>query len=187
VAVLAEVRRKAEEMRELHASSPGTGEGNCRRFVVINTSHSDSTVSAVPRHALTFLSIVFRCMSIRGLTLIGRGHFSEVYSCKDLNGHPTGRVVKVSNAASNVAASAVFSAGCNRARQVSRVGQGPCGCSSCCGPRRQRPRPQPRQGERACFSGGNSAAAGPGRCNAEPGRAGPGYAAAAAIVARRRH
>ena len=32
-------RRKAEETRELHASSPGAGEGNCRRFVVINTSH----------------------------------------------------------------------------------------------------------------------------------------------------
>ncbi len=43
--------------------SPSTGEGNCRCFVVIDTSHSDLTASAVPRHALTFLSIVFRCAS----------------------------------------------------------------------------------------------------------------------------
>ncbi len=78
MAVLAEFRRKAEETRELHASSPGAGEGNCRRFVVIDTSHSYLTVSAVPRHALTFLSVVFRGMGIRCLTLIGRGHFSEV-------------------------------------------------------------------------------------------------------------
>jgi hypothetical protein len=60
------------------ASSPGAGEGNCRRFVVFDTSHSDLTVSAVPQHALTFLSVVFRGMGIRGLTLIGCGHFSEV-------------------------------------------------------------------------------------------------------------
>jgi hypothetical protein len=77
VAVFAEFRRKAEETRELHASSPGAGEGNCRRVVVIDTSHSDLTVSAVSRHALTFLSVVFRGMGIRGLTLIGRGHSSE--------------------------------------------------------------------------------------------------------------
>ena len=102
VAVLAEFGRKAEEMRQLHASSPGAGEGNCRRFVVIDTSHSELKVSAVPRHALTFLSVVFRCMGIHGLTLIGRGHFSEVYSCKDLNGQPTGRVVKVSKTASSL-------------------------------------------------------------------------------------
>ncbi len=82
--------------RRIRASSPGAGEGSCLRFVVIDTSHSDLTVSAVPRHDLTFLSVVFRGMGIRSLTLIGRGHFSEVYSCKDLNGHPTGRVVKVS-------------------------------------------------------------------------------------------
>ncbi len=102
VAILVEFRRKAEETRELHPSSPGAGEGNCRRFVGINTSHSDLTVSAVPRHALTFLSVVFRGMGIRGLTLIGRWHFSEVYSCKDLNGQPTGRVVKVSKTASSL-------------------------------------------------------------------------------------
>ncbi len=84
VAVLAEFRRKGEETRELHASSPGAGEGNCRRFVVIDTSHSDLTVSAVPRHAMTFLSVAFRGMGFRGLTLIGRRHFSDVYSCKDL-------------------------------------------------------------------------------------------------------
>ncbi len=54
VAVLAEFRRKAEETR---ASSPGAGEGNCRRFVVIDTSHSDLMFSAVPLHALTFLSV----------------------------------------------------------------------------------------------------------------------------------
>jgi len=102
VAVLAEFGRKAEETRQLHASSPGAGEGNCRRFVVIDTSHSDFMVSAVPRHALTFLSVVFRGMGIHGLTLIGRGHFSEVYSCKDLNGQPTGRVVKVSKTASSL-------------------------------------------------------------------------------------
>ncbi len=83
MAVLAEFRRKTEETRQLYASSPGAGEGNCRRFVVIDTSHSDLKVSAVPRHALTFLSVVFRGMGIHGLTLIGRGHFSEVYSCKD--------------------------------------------------------------------------------------------------------
>jgi hypothetical protein len=59
-------------------------------------------VSAAPRHALTFLSVVFRGMGIHGLTLIGRGHFSEVYSCKDLNGQPTGRVVKVSKTASSL-------------------------------------------------------------------------------------
>jgi len=41
-------------------------------------------------------------MGIHGLTLIGRGHFSEVYSCKDLNGQPTGRVVKVSKTASSL-------------------------------------------------------------------------------------
>jgi hypothetical protein len=70
VAVLAEFRRKAEETRELHASSLGAGEGNCWHFVVIDTSHSDLTVSAVPQHALTFLSVVFRGMGIRGLTLI---------------------------------------------------------------------------------------------------------------------
>jgi hypothetical protein len=46
------LRRKAEETRELHASSPGAGEGNCLRFVVIDTSHSDLTVSAVPRSAM---------------------------------------------------------------------------------------------------------------------------------------
>jgi len=102
VAVLAEFGRKAEETRQLHASSPGAGEGNCRRFVVIDTSHSELKVSAVPRRALTFLSVVFRCMGIHGLTLIGRGHFSEVYSCKDLNGQPTGRVVKVSKTASSL-------------------------------------------------------------------------------------
>ncbi len=57
VAVLAEFRRKAEETRELHASSPGTGvgpgagEGNCRRFVLIHTSHSDLSGSALPRSA----------------------------------------------------------------------------------------------------------------------------------------
>ncbi len=102
MAVLAEFRRKAEETRQLHASSPGAGEGNCRRFVVIDTSHSNLKVSAVPRHALTFLSVVFRGMRIHGMTLIGRGHFSEVYSCKDLNGQPTGRVVKVSKTASSL-------------------------------------------------------------------------------------
>jgi hypothetical protein len=69
VAVLAEFRRKAEETRELHASSPGAGEGNCQRFVVIDTYHSYLMVSAVSLHALTFLSVVFRSMSIRGLTL----------------------------------------------------------------------------------------------------------------------
>jgi serine/threonine protein kinase len=41
-------------------------------------------------------------LGIHGLTLIGRGHFSEVYSCKDLNGQPTGRVVKVSKTASSL-------------------------------------------------------------------------------------
>jgi len=102
VAVLAEFGRKAEETRQLHASSPGAGEGNCRRFVVIDSSHSELKVSAVPRRALTFLSVVFRGMGIHGLTLIGRGHFSEVYSCKDLNGQPTGRVVKVSKTASSL-------------------------------------------------------------------------------------
>ncbi len=53
VAVLAEFRRKAKETRELHSSSPGAGEGNCSRFVtvVIDTSHTDLTVSAVPRFA----------------------------------------------------------------------------------------------------------------------------------------
>ncbi len=71
-AILAEFRRKAEETRELHASSPGAGEGNCLRFVVIDTSHSDLKVSAVPLHALTFLFVVFHSMGIRGLTLIGR-------------------------------------------------------------------------------------------------------------------
>ena len=102
VAVLAEFGRKAEETRQLHASSPGAGEGNCRRFVLIDTSHSELKVSAVPRRALTFLSVLFRGMGIYGLTLIGRGHFSEVYSCKDLNGQPTGRVVKVSKTASSL-------------------------------------------------------------------------------------
>jgi hypothetical protein len=101
-AVLAEFGRKAEETRQLHASSPGVGEGNCWRFVVIDTSHSDLKVSAAPRHALTFLSVVFRGMGIHGLTVIRRGHFSEVYSCKDLNGQPTGRVVKVSKTASSL-------------------------------------------------------------------------------------
>ncbi len=52
MAVLAEFRRKAEETRELQALSPGSGEGNCRRFVVIDTSHSDLTVSAVPRSVM---------------------------------------------------------------------------------------------------------------------------------------
>jgi hypothetical protein len=102
VAVLAEFGRKAEETRQLHASSPGAGEGNCRRFVLIDTSHSELKDSAVPRRALTFLSVLFRGMGIYGLTLIGRGHFSEVYSCKDLNGQPTGRVVKVSKTASSL-------------------------------------------------------------------------------------
>ena len=102
MAVLAEFGRKAEETRQLHASSPSAGEGNCRRFVVIDASHSDLTVSAVPRRALTFLSVLFRGIGIYGLTLIGRGHFSEVYSCKDLNGQPTGRVVKVSKTASSL-------------------------------------------------------------------------------------
>ncbi len=96
MAVLAEFRRKAEEKRELHTLSPSAGEGNCLCFVVINTSHSDLTVSAVPLHALTFLSVFFRSMGIHCWTLIGRGHFSEVYSCKDLNGQPMGFVVRVS-------------------------------------------------------------------------------------------
>jgi hypothetical protein len=52
VAVLAEFRRKAEETSELYALSPGAGEGNCRRFDVIDTSHSNSTVSAVSRSAM---------------------------------------------------------------------------------------------------------------------------------------
>ncbi len=52
VAVLAEFRRKVEETRELHASSPGAGEGICRRFAVIDTYHSDLTVSAVSRSAM---------------------------------------------------------------------------------------------------------------------------------------
>jgi hypothetical protein len=78
VAVVAEFRRKADETRELHASSPGAGEGNCRHFVVIDTYHSDLTVSAVPRHALTFLSVVFRGMGIRCLTLIGVSQISHV-------------------------------------------------------------------------------------------------------------
>jgi hypothetical protein len=68
VAVLTEFRRKAEETRELHTSSPGAGEGNCRRFVVIDTSHSDLTVSAVPQDALPFCS----------LTLIGVFQISNV-------------------------------------------------------------------------------------------------------------
>ena len=70
MAVLAEFGRKAEETRQLHASSPGAGEGNCRRFVVIDSSHSELKVSAVPRRALTFLSVVFRGMGIHGLTLL---------------------------------------------------------------------------------------------------------------------
>jgi hypothetical protein len=77
-AVLAEFRRKAEETRELHASSPGAGEGNCRRFVVIDTYHSDLMVSAAPRNALTFLSVVFRGISIRCSTLIGVSQISHV-------------------------------------------------------------------------------------------------------------
>ncbi len=64
MAVHAEFGRKAEETRQLHASSLGAGEGNCRRFVNIDTSHSDLTVSAVPRRALTFLSVLFRGMGI---------------------------------------------------------------------------------------------------------------------------
>ncbi len=51
MAVLAEFRRKAEETCELHASSPGAGEGNCRRFVVVDTSHSDLTHLRVSRAA----------------------------------------------------------------------------------------------------------------------------------------
>jgi hypothetical protein len=97
VAVLAEFRRKAVETHQLHASSPGAGEGNCQRFVVIDTSHSELKVLA-----LTFLSVVFRDMGIHCLTLIGRWHFSEVFPCKDLNGQPTGRVVKVSKTASSL-------------------------------------------------------------------------------------
>jgi hypothetical protein len=59
VADLAEFRRKAEETRELHASSPGAGEGNCRRFAVIDTYHSDLTVSAVSRSTM-------RCGGLQG-------------------------------------------------------------------------------------------------------------------------
>ena len=86
MAVLAEFRRTAEETRERHASSPGAGAGNSRLLVAIDTSHPDLTISAIPRHALTFLSVVFRGMGIYGLSQIGRGHYSEVYSCRDMAG-----------------------------------------------------------------------------------------------------
>ena len=101
-AVLAEFRRTAEETRERHASSPGAGAGNSRLLVAIDTSHPDLTISAIPRHALTFLSVVFRGMGIYGLSQIGRGHYSEVYSCRDMAGQPTGYAVKVSNTASSL-------------------------------------------------------------------------------------
>ena len=52
--------------------------------------------------ALTVLSVFLRGLNIFGLILIGRGHFSEVYSCRDSNGHPTGLVVKVSKTASSL-------------------------------------------------------------------------------------
>jgi hypothetical protein len=102
VAVLAEFRRTAEVTRELHESNPGAGAGNSRLLVVINSSQPNLAITAIPRRALTFLSVVFRGLGIYGVSLIGRGHYSEVYSCKDLNGHPTGRAVKVSKTASSL-------------------------------------------------------------------------------------
>ncbi len=87
MAVLAEFRRTAEEMREQHASSPGAGAGNSQ-LLAIDTAHPDLIISAIPRHALTFLSVIFRCMGIYGLSQIGRGRYSEVYSCKGLDGQP---------------------------------------------------------------------------------------------------
>ncbi len=47
VAVLAEFGRKAEETRQLHASSPGAGEGNCRRESFGNGNDSWLTFSAI--------------------------------------------------------------------------------------------------------------------------------------------
>ena len=41
-------------------------------------------------------------MGIFALTQIGRGHFSEVYSCRGADGHPTGRALKVSKTASSL-------------------------------------------------------------------------------------
>jgi len=102
VAVLAEFRRTAEVTRELHESNPGAGAGNSRLLVVIDSSQPNLAITAIPRQALTFLSVVFRGLGIYGVSLIGRGHYSEVYSCKDLNGHPTGRAVKVSKTASSL-------------------------------------------------------------------------------------
>jgi hypothetical protein len=84
----AEFRRTAEETRERHASSPGAGAGNSLLLVAIDTAHPNLIISAIPRHALTFLFVVFRCMDIYGLSQIGPGHYSEVYSCKGLDGQP---------------------------------------------------------------------------------------------------
>jgi hypothetical protein len=101
-AILALFRKKAGETHERHALNPEAGEGNSRLIVVIDTSHPDLTITEVPRMALTVLSVFLRGLNIFGVTLIGRGHFSEVYSCRDSNGHPTGLVVKVAKTASSL-------------------------------------------------------------------------------------
>ena len=114
-AILAAFNQKALERNEEHASNPGAGEGSSRLTVVIDTALPDLIVTETPRKALTILSVVLRAMGIYGATQIGRGHYSEVYSCRDADGRPTGRALKVSKSASSCAA--VQPRGCTAARQ----------------------------------------------------------------------
>ena len=100
--MLCSERKRWRRTNDTHYLNPEAGEGNSRLIVVIDTSHPDLTITEVPRMALTVLSVFLRGLNIFGATLIGRGHFSEVYSCRDSNGHPTGLVVKVAKTASSL-------------------------------------------------------------------------------------
>ena len=58
-AVLAGFKLDAEKARELHDLNPGAGEGNSRRTIEI-THPAQLTGSAITRHVLKALSVVFR-------------------------------------------------------------------------------------------------------------------------------
>ena len=95
-------RKRSAETSECHASNPGAGAGNSRRLIEISSAHKDLIVTEIPRDALTYLSSVLRGFGVYGAVQIGRGKFSEVYSCRNDEGSRTGRAVKVSKTASSL-------------------------------------------------------------------------------------
>ncbi len=64
--ILAAFRQKAAETNEFHTSNPDAGEGDCRRFLNIDTSRPDLSINEIPWRALTFLSVFFRRLGIYG-------------------------------------------------------------------------------------------------------------------------